>query len=200
MPATDIQLIERLQKCNADRATATDGGIHPRKAVPCVTKQDLLAIEKSLGFTLPDIIRALYLRVGNGGFGPQYGIVGTKGGAKLDGCTLETCYQQMLELANECSGWRWPPMLLPLANLGCGMWSCVDCTYARLPMFLWDPNPLDPELETDDALSNWGNSFWDQQLSLKKWLSGWLACNDEPEPKWPTASWAKKRLGYKMPD
>jgi hypothetical protein len=199
MTASDTQLIERLQLRNADRTTATDGGIHPREAIRCVTKQDLSATEKSLGFTLPEIVRALYLQVGNGGFGPQYGIVGTRGGAKLDGCTLETCYQQMLKLEEECSAWTWPPMLLPLANLGCGMWSCVDCTYARLPMFLWDPNPLDPDLEADDALLNWGHSFWDQQMSLKKWLSGWLDCYDEPEPKRPTASWAEKRLGYRMP-
>jgi hypothetical protein len=198
MPTSTAQLIQRLQIRNADRAIATDGGMHPRKAVPCVTKQNLIATEKALKFKLPELVRSLYLEVGNGGFGPQYGIVGTHGGAKLDGCTLETCYQQMLELANDCSVWRWPPMLLPLANLGCGMWSCVDCSYARLPMILWDPNNLDDELETGDAEQNWGNSFWDQGLSLNKWLVGWLDGADEPEPKWPTPAWTKKRLGISM--
>ena len=192
------QLVERLQGRNADRAIATDGGIHPRKSVPCATKRNLLTTEATLKFELPELVRALYLKVGNGGFGPQYGIVGTKGGAKLDGFTLETCYQQMLDLENECSAWRWPPRLLPLANLGCGMWSCVDCSYARLPMFLWDPNPLDDELENGNAQQNWGNSFWDQGLSLKKWLVHWLDAIDEPEPKWPSPAWAKKRLGFNM--
>ncbi|MGB7323632.1 MAG: SMI1/KNR4 family protein, partial [Rubripirellula sp.] len=112
MAASDTKLIERLQQRNADRANATDGGIHPRKPVPCVNKRDLLATEESLGFALPEAVRTLYLQIGNGGFGPQYGIVGTKGGAKLDGSTLETCYQQMLELENECSAWKWPSMLL----------------------------------------------------------------------------------------
>ena len=51
--------------------------------------------ERKLGFQVPELLRAIFLKVGNGGFGPQYGIVGTRGGFKLDECSLESCYQRM---------------------------------------------------------------------------------------------------------
>jgi hypothetical protein len=199
MPATNQCLVQRLQERNADRERATDGGIHPRTAIRPATTKALQVSERAIGFKLPELLRAIYLKVGNGGFGPEYGIVGTKGGAKLDGCTLETCYQGMLNLEKENAVWRWPTRLLPLANYGCGMWSCVDCDYHKLPMILWDPNNLDAELDGADARLNWGNSFWDQGLSFRKWLEGWLAGNQQPEPKWPSDSWMRKRLGFTSP-
>jgi hypothetical protein len=199
MPASEQDLVQRLQERNADRERATDGGIHPRKAMRPVAPQRLQAAERVIGLKLPELLRAIYRKVGNGGFGPAYGIVGIKGGAKLDGYTLETCYEHMLKLENENALWRWPKHLVPVANYGCGMWSCVDCTYRKLPMVLWDPNNLDADLGGADARLNWGSSFWDQGLSLRTWLEGWLAEKQQPEPKWPSDSWMRKRLGFRLP-
>ncbi len=198
MSLTDSQLILRLAARNADRSAATDNGGHSKKRVPCVTASGLDAVEKSLGFPLPALIRSLYSEVGNGGFGPEYGIVGTKVGAKLDGYTLESCYAWLLSLGSDNSAWQWPHRLLPLANYGCGMWSCVDLTYQRHPLILWDPNNLDDELEDDEARLNWSHSFWDQGLSLKKSLVNWLNGTEDFDPKRPTASWTRKRLGFKI--
>jgi hypothetical protein len=199
MRPSDKRLIQRLQERNSDRERATDGGIHPRKPLPPVAAKALRAAERAVGFKLPELLRAIYLKVGNSGFGPEYGIVGSKGGAKLDGCTLEMCYQKLVKLETGNSIWRWPKSLLPLANYGCGMWSCVDCEYQKCPMILWDPNNLDAELEGAGARLNWGNSFWDQGLSLETWLEGWLVEKQPPEPKWPSDYWMKKRLGFRLP-
>lgn len=198
MRASDRDLIQRLLERNANHERATDGRVHPRKLIPPPTTKILHSAEPEIGFKLPELLRAIYLSVGNGGFGPAYGIVGTKAEAKLDGHTLETCYREMKKLEAENSLWRWPKSLLPLANYGCGMWSCVDCEYKTLPMILWDPNNLDSGLDGDDARLNWGNAFWDQGQSLKTWLEGWLAEKPEPEPKWPSDSWMSKRLGFKL--
>lgn len=199
MRASARNLIQRLQERNADRECATDGRIHPRKPKPPVAVKDLRVAERALGFQLPELLRAIYLQVGNGGFGPEYGMVGTKGGFKLDRCSLESCYRQMLRLEKENPVWRWPERLLPLANYGCGMWSCVDCEYKKLPMILWDPNILDSELEGADARLNWANAFWDQGRSLRMWLEGWLAGKPEPEPKCPSGAWMRRRLGFTLP-
>ena len=199
MRPSDERLIRRLQERNADRERATDGRIHSREPFPPVATKALQVAERAIGFKLPELLRAIYLKVGNGGFGPAYGIVGTRRGAMLDGCTLETCYEDMANLVKGNSVWRWPERLLPVANYGCGMWSCVDCEYKKLPMILWDPNNLNSDRDGADARLNWGNSFWDQGLSLRTWLEGWLAEKEEPEPKWPSDSWMKKRLGFKSP-
>lgn len=199
MRPSDERLIQRLQERNADRERATGGGNYPRKAVRPATDKALQDAEAAIGFRLPDLLRGIYTTVANGGSGPGYGIVGTSGGAKLDGCTLETCYKNMVKLAKENPVWRWPLHLLPLANYGCGMWSCIDCEYQKLPMILWDPNNLDAELEGADAQANWGNSFWDQGLPFRRWWEGWLAGEEVPEPTWPGDSWMRKRLGFRLP-
>lgn len=192
-------LIRRLQERNADRERATDGHIHRRKPFPAVTARALRDAEKAIGLSLPDLLRAIYREVGNGGFGPAYGIVGIRGGCKLDNQSLESCYRGMLRLEQQNPVWRWPKRLLPIANYGCGMWSCVDCAFQRLPMILWDPSNLDAGLEDADARLNWANAFWDQERSLPVWLSAWIAGRPEPEPRWASGSWMKKRLGYTMP-
>jgi hypothetical protein len=198
MRASDQDLIQRLQNRNADRERATDGGIHPRKPIPTAATEALRIAEHQIGFKLPELLCTIYLKVGNGGFGPEYGIVGTKGGAKLDGHTIETCYQGMVKLEKENSVWCWPKGLLPLSNYGCGMWSCVDCEYKKLPMILWDPNNLNSGLDGAEARLNWGNAFWDQGLSLRMWLEGWLAGTPVQEPRWPSDSWMSKRLGFTL--
>ena len=195
----DRRLIEELRERNADRQRATDGGTHPRRAAPPVTRRELRKTERALGFALPEIVGALFSGVANGGFGPAYGIVGTGSGVKLDGESLPSCYRSMLALQDQNPVWRWPRGLLPIANYGCGMWSSVDCEYRRLPMIIWDPNNLDEDLSGAEAKTNWGNAFWDQGLTLHDWLGGWLKGTPAPEPKWPSDSWMKKRLGLKWP-
>lgn len=66
-------------------------------------------------------------------------------------------------------------------------------------MILWDRNNLDSDLDAAVARLNWGNSFWDQGLSFKAWLQAWLAEKEPPEPKWPSDSWARKRLEFRLP-
>lgn len=195
----ELELIHGLERRNADGRRARDGHGHPTRRVGPVTRKDLEMAERALGFPLPELLRAMYRKVGNGGFGPGYGILGTRGGYTLDGCSLESCYQGMFCFEQENAAWHWPERLVPLANYGCGMWSCVDCQYKRLPMILWDPNNLDSELEGADARLNWGNAFWSQGRSLRTWLQDWLAVKPEREPTWPSDAWMKRRLGFTLP-
>lgn len=196
MRASDDDLIQKLRERNADRERATDGGLHPQKPIRPAAAKDIQVAEHALGFQLPDVLCAIYRQVANGGFGPEYGILGTKTGFKIDKRSLESCYRGMIQFEKENSTWRWPKRLLPLANYGCGMWSCVDCEYKKLPMILWDPNNLDSELDGADARLHWGNAFWDQGQPLRMWLGGWLAGKPQPEPRWPNQAWMKKRLGF----
>ena len=79
MRVPDRDLIQKLQARNADRERATDGRRHPRKPIPPAVAKDLQVLERTLGFKLPELLRAVYSKVGNGGFGPAYGIVGIAG-------------------------------------------------------------------------------------------------------------------------
>jgi hypothetical protein len=191
MLTSALALIQRLKARNAERKLATECGARPAKPVSPATLKNVRIVERAIGFRLPALLRAIYLKVGNGGFGRVYGIVGTG--------SLKSCYREMLKLEKENAVWRWPQRLLPLANYGCGMWSCVDCEYERLPMILWDPVNLDEELEGSEARLIWGNAFWDQGKSFKRWWEDWLAGKEERDPRWPSDAWMKKRLGFILP-
>src|SRR5215471_5371863 len=55
----------------------------PRRAAfpfPPATVEQLQETETLLGFTLPPFLRTAYTELGNGGFGPAYGLRGTVGG------------------------------------------------------------------------------------------------------------------------
>ena len=153
MPQSDQDLIQRLQQRNADRQRATTAGIHPPQAIPTVTAKGLEAFERAIGFKLPELLRALYLNVGNGGFGPEYGIVGIEGGATLDGCTLETCYQNRIELESQNSVWRWPKQLLPLANWGNSFWDQGSSLDRWLEVWLADDQEPEPKWPSDSWMN-----------------------------------------------
>jgi hypothetical protein len=67
MRPSEKRLIQRLKERNSDRERATDGGIHSRKSIPPVAAKALQAAERAIGFKLPELLRAIYLSVGNGG-------------------------------------------------------------------------------------------------------------------------------------
>ena len=72
-------LIERIRERVADPLRAVDAAawVRPMPAVaPPASPEEVAAAEASLGFELPPLLRRLYLEVGNGGFGPAYGLEG----------------------------------------------------------------------------------------------------------------------------
>jgi hypothetical protein len=83
----DGDLIERIRLLRLDAKRRTSMSKYPRmscdgdaaeypKLYPPVTLAVLYEAETRLGFSLPTLLRELYLLVGNGGFGPEYGLWG----------------------------------------------------------------------------------------------------------------------------
>jgi hypothetical protein len=63
----------------------SDGLAHdPRTgfAFPPATEEQLRQTEEMMGFPHPPLLRALYLHVANGGFGPEEGLIGVPGGCR----------------------------------------------------------------------------------------------------------------------
>jgi hypothetical protein len=188
------KLIHRLTQRAQDGQLASDE--IPAPIPPPVSPRTVATTEQQLGFALPELLRLLYLQIGNGGFGPSYGILGLKGGATDErGNTLVGVNRAMRALARENRYWRWPEGLLPLCRLGCGMYSCLDCARPRVPVLIFDPNNLDAdETEKNEAVLRWTNAFWHQEHSFVSWLEGWLDQRPEREPTWPSAGWLRQRL------
>jgi hypothetical protein len=171
-----IQTIKSHAMEAARAASGTDG--LPTKVFPTVDAQQIAEAERALGFVLPELLKALYLRVGNGGYGPGYGIVGLPGGATDDmGRNLVDLYNAYFPENPDDPHWRWPPALLPLAHLGCAMYACLDCSAPDAPVVWFEPNPhVDGE--------PWSDSFIPLTSSVTEWLRAWLADKDLLEEAW----------------
>jgi hypothetical protein len=118
----------------------------------------LARAESDLGFPLPPLLAALYERVADGGFGPEYGLLSLYD--DLDGENgVVPAY-----LANLGDPeWPWPAGVLPISHWGCGMYACVDTRSPDLTVLLFEPNPGDPDL-----------AWYVDSPSLEQWLRTWL--------------------------
>jgi SMI1 / KNR4 family (SUKH-1) len=128
--------------------------------------------EARLGFSLPDLLRRIYLSVANGGFGPGYGVIGVEGGFTDDlGQTVGILHERWREPDPSDPSYAWPAGHLPICHWGCAVYSVVDCTRAENPVYFWDPG-----LREEGAPM--GTAVKPHKPSLEAWLQSWLNGED----------------------
>jgi hypothetical protein len=147
---------------------------------PPATEAQLDATEARLHFPLPPLLRALYAQVGNGGFGPGYGIIGAIGGAPHAGGWYDnivggyTTNQHFVDLADvpaarvrgerfELPPGTWPKYLLPLCYWGCNTEHAISAQTGEVFAVV-----------DGCCFANWAPS-------LDDWLEAWLAGTLEQE-------------------
>lgn len=163
---------------------------------PPATEKQIQDTERSLGFALPPMLRALYMRVANGGFGPACGITGASGGyycgedghyqtigmeplpETFTGPLLEEeCislgeYERqhgdplMIELPSN----TWPDRFLQICYTGCGMDVYLDAASGHVYRV---------ESGVDDETEDLIHSLYRLDDSFEQWLENWLAGNPD---------------------
>ena len=140
--------------------------------------------EASLGVALPPLLRRLYVEIGNGGFGPGYGVLGLVGGA------TDSRGHSAIDLHR-----RWPTetteVLLPICHWGCGIYSLIECAPDPGRMWGCDPN----------ADSGGDGPLRDAELDFHGWLTLWVegrlqqaaSTRDEESGEWRIATQAEVR-------
>ncbi len=120
---------------------------------PPTTPEQIAATEANLGFSLPPLYRQLLTGIGNGGFGPGYGLLGAQGGhADFDGRSLTEVYRQTHDMATRRDDAPLlPEKMLPICNWGCGIYSCLDCRETDAPVYFYNP---DLHVLADDRLAS----------------------------------------------
>ncbi|WP_333738056.1 SMI1/KNR4 family protein [Streptomyces sp. IBSBF 2806] len=154
----NAQLLERV----AAKAAAVRPWGRPSLPEP-VDRITVAQAEAALGFPLPALLADLYLRIGDGGFGPEYGLL-----SLLDSTPSGEPAAVSQYLANRASGrqdpdWPWPEGVLPISHWGCAMYACVDCRSPQASVLLFEPNPGDPD-----------RAWFVDAPSLSEWLRAWL--------------------------
>ena len=165
-------LVAKLRERVRSGERAIDYGFGNARPFPPATPQEIDESERRLGFALSPLLRRVYFEVANGGFGPAYGLIGVVGGA-ADGRRKNAVdlYAEYRMPDPSDPHWEWPAKLLPVCNLGCAMYLCVDCGDPRGPVTWFEPNPhCDGE--------PWDDAFNPLAASTDAWLSAWVDGND----------------------
>ena len=117
------------------------------------------------GIALPNLLIELYKEKGNGGFGPEYGMLGIVNGHKTDlGQSILSLYKSFCQDDPDDPGWKWPQNLIPFIHVGCAIHYCIDCNDSNFDIIEFDPNDHGPGIEWDSAFKKTGKS-------LNEWIS-----------------------------
>ena len=110
---------------------------------PAVSGHELTMEESRLGFNLPPLLRQLYMQIGNGGFGPGGGLLSLRQISPKIDQTVATLYHQ-LRASRTKRGGRWQEGLVPFAEWGDFILSCVDLSSVERnddpPVIRFEPN------------------------------------------------------------
>ncbi|MEU3516730.1 SMI1/KNR4 family protein [Streptomyces sp. NPDC006654] len=139
-------------------------GLAASKGLPPAASPEAVAeAERVIGYSLPPLLRRLYLEVANGGFGPRGGILGVPGGEwRGDWADITDAYQAFSSAPDNSV----PSGLIWLFEWGDAIWSLVDCRDPSGSMWGWDPND-----GLEDALFSTGQT-------LSEWLADAIAGRD----------------------
>ena len=129
-------------------------------------QDEIELVERTVGAKLPTALVAAYSLRGNGGFGPDYGLLGLASGHVTDqGDTALSLYRVLSSPDPDDPSWVWPKNLLPILHLGCAIYYCIDLVAAGNPIVKFDPNPFGPG-------DNWEEAFTVTHPSAEAWLGG----------------------------
>lgn len=119
-------LVDRVRARMADEPRPLDPGGRPVGLRPPATPGEIAAAESGLGFPLPDLLKALYAEVANGGFSP-YDFFGVPSSAVVAYWDVVGAYRH-LSGDPYYHGGAWPDRLLPVADCGHEVFVCLDCS------------------------------------------------------------------------
>jgi hypothetical protein len=113
-------------------------------------------------------MKRIYQEIGNGGFGPGYGLIGVSNGVPdYDGMTVPAIYELFRGSSTDEPDWNWPERLLPVCDWGCAIRSCVDCADPNFRMRIFDPNVHDGD--------DWADSFFEESPNFETWITAWAS-------------------------
>ena len=102
---TEDQIIAKVR-------SMADGLPESRRYLP-LAGHDIAAVEAQIGFALPALLVRVYTEIGDGGFGPGYGMEGLRDAARIYVRYRDDPY---------AGDWTWPVGMLPLLFSSSTLW------------------------------------------------------------------------------
>ncbi len=139
-------------------------------------------LEASLGFGLPQPLLDLFAHVGNGGFGPGYGLM------RLAPADRPAFAGNAIAVHRFLTGidyidpndpddptLAWPPGFLPIVHWGCSMYSVIDCLDPAFAVLFWDAER--PEADSGKPIRD---IIQATGLGFAEWIDRWADGNLDP--------------------
>jgi hypothetical protein len=171
-----MQILERLkvQAAAATQPVAMPAHLSWYDPGPAIrhraTLEQISDAQQKLGFSLPPLLRSIYLEIGNGGYGVGPGIYGI--GSFSDSTDCQDAVAMTRDMANEFCWWK---EYLVIADQGCSMYSCIDCGDSSYPVYRLDGNGY-PETPMDYPTTDY---WYLEAVTLEDWFSDYLDRQDQ---------------------
>ncbi|BDS12862.1 SMI1/KNR4 family protein [Aureispira anguillae] len=123
-------------------------------------------LENKIGLILPSIVKQLYLSLGNGDFGPDYGFFLLAEDPKIDKLTIAQAYQDIHTAKIKDWDWELSKLLVPFLYWGADIYSLVDCASPDGAIYVLDKN-----LKKEN--STWQSCVWKHHSTMLEWLEKW---------------------------
>jgi hypothetical protein len=163
------KLLSLIQRRAADPASRTDSAdVASTTVYPPATPDQIVVAKRRIGFDLPNFLAQVYEKVGNGGFGPGYGLIGLPDGFADDGHSILDLYEMFAQADPEDATWHWPAGLVPVCHWGCNIYSCVDFSTDAAPVITFDANARGPGETMLQALAQ-------THARLVDWFRDWVS-------------------------
>jgi SMI1/KNR4 family protein SUKH-1 len=161
----------RSLRLDATRRTSMAKFGNAPELYPPVSVQTLTESERRLKFRFPELLRTLYLEIGNGGFGPGYGLWGLPGGhptslpMAANESNIVDSYLEALEICEE-EGLGRMGQLLMICDWGCCNGSGIDCSIptGEMVFFRDDGTEIREGLTFHQWMEDWarGVDLWER--------------------------------------
>jgi hypothetical protein len=138
-------LINKIKTRASNPSTIHDmaEGLSPAPQINAVVAlAEIQKVEEELGFKFPDLWKKIYSEIGNGGFGPGYGLY-----------PLQQAKEIYLELMSDPEN-EWEKGTFPLCTWGCAIDSYVDCADEEFSVYFTDEGHSDEGNEVSFELTD----------------------------------------------
>jgi hypothetical protein len=165
------ELISAVRLKIESGAATTHGPTFDDPADP-ISSDEFDCAAAPLDCNIPALVKNLYTRIGNGGFGPGHGLLNLRSLARAD-LSIPGLYGKLRSRNDQ----PWPNRILPFCDWGCGIFSCLDLREENKdpPVLRFEPNMSDSD--THEFLQGHefiGIGLIPESHSFSSWLRDWL--------------------------
>ncbi len=170
------QIIEQPQSLLVEQHLAHKLAQKYGKTVSPLAKSELVhqlsLLDTNLQLELPTLLKQLYIHLGNGNFGPDYGFLSIYEDKAKPKITILEAYQDLHNQSIKDWDWNLPKHFVPFLYWGSDIYSVLDCSSPQAGVWVLDEN-----LKTKD--NHWRHCFWQHCDSLHEWLQKWETAGEE---------------------